>query len=69
MYDKIITFMVELAVNLQVRLSEKDSYYLDIISKKYGYKRCQFIRDAVKEKMIRDVSKLREKFKKLNCPF
>lgn len=65
--------MVQLSENIQVKFSKNECYYLDVISQKYGYKRCQFIRDAVKEKMQRDVPKLRQKYKsdfeKLVCPF
>lgn len=61
--------MIHLSVNVQVKLSEKEAHYLDIIAKKYHYKRSQFIRDAIFEKMQRDVPKLRELYKKAECPF
>ena len=65
--------MIHLSENVQVKFSKEEKRYLDIISNIYGYKRSQFIRDAVKEKMIRDVPKLREKHKeklsKNDCPF
>lgn len=58
---------------MQVKFSKEEKKYLDIISKIYGYKMSQFVRDAVKEKMIRDVPKLRERHKeklsKKDCPF
>ena len=58
-----------LTENVQVKFSEKEKYYLDQISKIYGYKRCKFIRDAVIEKMKRDVPKLREIKKEQKYPF
>jgi len=64
--------MIHLSENIQVKLSKDEKHYLDVISSKYGYKRCQFIRDAIKEKMIIEVPKLREKHKlelEIKCPF
>lgn len=69
MFGKNITFMRLLTENVQVKFSKKEKYYLDQISKTYGYKRCQFIRDAVLEKMKRDVPKLRKIKKEQECPF
>lgn len=65
--------MLLLTENVQVKFTESEKHYLDTISNIYGYKRCQFIRDAVKEKMQRDVPELRKKYKseldKQECPF
>ena len=65
--------MIQYSENLQVKLSKDEKYYLEIISTKYHYKRCDFIRDAIREKMERDVPKLRIKYKvkkeKEYCPF
>lgn len=55
--------MLKLTENVQVKLSIDEKRYLDIISEKYKYKRCVFIRDAIREKMFRDVPKLRQKLK------
>jgi len=63
--------MLKLTENIQVKLSKEEKRYLNIISEKYGYKRCQFIRMAIKEKMERDVPKMRIKYKEEQnyCPF
>jgi len=62
--------MIHLSENIQVKLSKDEKHYLDVISEKYGYKRCQFIRIAIKEKMQRDVPKMRKEFQsKSECPF
>ena len=55
--------MVQYSENVQVKLSKDEKYYLDVISTKYRYKRCDFIRDAIREKMERDIPKLRIKYK------
>ena len=55
--------------NVQVKFSKKEAEYLDKISNVYGYKRSQFIRDAVLEKMQRDVPKLRKEKKEREKPF
>ena len=65
--------MLLLSENVQVKFSKNELHYLDVISKIYGYKRCRFVRDAVKEKMQIEVPKLRQKHKsdldKQKCPF
>lgn len=65
--------MLLLSKNVQVKFSKNEIHYLDVISKIYKYKRSQFIRDSVREKMERDVPKLRQKYKseldKQKCPF
>lgn len=62
-----------LTENVNTKFSKSEKHYLDVISNLYGYKRCQFIRDAVKEKMQREVPNLRKKYKseldKEDCPF
>jgi len=61
--------MIQYTENLQIKISKEQSKYLDIISEKYNYKRCQFIRDAIREKMERDVPKMRKEKNKEYCPF
>ena len=63
--------MIKLSENVQVKLTKEEKRYLDIISEKYKYKRSVFIRDSIREKMIRDVPKLRQKLKNKieECPF
>ena len=55
--------------NVQVKFSKEEKEYLEKVSNIYGYKRCNFIRDAVIEKMQRDVPKLRKKLKNSLTPF
>ena len=53
-----------------VRLSENEFKYLDILHKKYKINSSQFIRDAILEKMKRDVPKIRlENKDDFICPF
>lgn len=65
--------MLLLSENVQVKFSKNEIHYLYVISKIYKYKRSQFIRDAVRENMQRDVPKLRQNYKsefdRANCPF
>ena len=44
-------------------------HYFDVLSEKYRVKRSQFIRDAIIEKLKRDVPKIRIANKKSDCPF
>ena len=73
MRNKNITFMAQLTVNIQVKVSVNEAIFLDKISSIYHYKRCKFIRDAIREKMERDVPKMRlKRFKEMeviDCPF
>ena len=65
--------MAQLTVNIQVKVSVNEAIFLDKISSIYHYKRCKFIRDAIREKMERDVPKMRlKRFKEMeviDCPF
>lgn len=55
---------------LQVRISDDIQHYLDVIEKKYHFKRCDFVRLAIIEKMQKEVPKLRKEYlKKNDCPF
>lgn len=54
---------------LQVRISEDIQHYLDVIEQKYSFKRCDFVRIAILEKMQRDAPKLRKKYLKSDTPF
>lgn len=51
--------MIKLTENVQIKLSKNEVKYLNIIKERYKYKRSQFIRDAIREKMERDVPKMR----------
>ena len=57
---------------MQVRISEKQKYYLSILHEKYKINSSEFIRQAIEEKMQRDVKNIRIKFKEnksVKCPF
>ena len=54
---------------LQIRVTDEIVHYLAVISTKYKVKRSQFVRDAIIEKLKRDVPKLRIESKKEYCPF
>lgn len=57
---------------MQVRISEKQRYYLSILHEKYKINSSEFIRQAIEEKMKRDVNNIRIKFKEdksIKCPF
>ena len=57
---------------MQVRISEKQKYYLSVLHDKYKINSSHFIRQAIEEKMQRDVKKIRIKFKEnksVKCPF
>lgn len=51
--------MIHLTENVQIKLSKNEVKYLHIIKERYKYKRSQFIRDEIREKMERDVPKMR----------
>ena len=54
---------------ITIRVNDEMRHYFDVLSKKYHVKRSQFIRDAIREKLQRDVPKIREQNKKSDCPF
>ena len=54
---------------LQIRLPSETLKYLSILAVKYKIKRSQFVRDAIMEKLKRDVPKLRIESKKEYLPF
>lgn len=57
---------------IQVRISEKQKYYLSVLHEKYKINSSEFIRQAIDEKMQRDLKNIRIKFKENNyfkCPF
>ena len=64
--------MIQYTELIQVRISEKQKYYLSVLHEKYKINSSQFIRQAIEEKMQRDVKNIRIKFKEDNsvkCPF
>ncbi len=64
--------MIQYTELIQVRISEKQKYYLSVLHEKYKINSSEFIRKAIEEKMQRDVKNIRIKFKEDNsvkCPF
>lgn len=54
------------------RVSKDESHYLDVLHDVYKIKASSFIRDAIIEKLKRDIPKLREAYKHKDdfvCPF
>ena len=54
---------------IAIRVSDEMRHYFDVLSEKYHVKRSQFIRDAIIEKLKRDVPKIRIANKKSDYPF
>lgn len=54
---------------ITIRVNDEMRHYFDVLSEKYRVKRSQFIRDAILEKLKRDVPKIRIANKKSDCPF
>ena len=54
---------------ITIRVNDEMKHYFDVLSEKYHVKRSQFIRDAILDKLKRDVPKIREQNKKSDCPF
>ena len=57
---------------MQVRISEKQKYYLSVLHEKYKINSSEFIRKAIEEKMQKDIKNIRIKFMEGNsfkCPF
>lgn len=64
--------MIQYTELIQVRISEKQKYYLSVLHEKYKINSSEFIIKAIEEKMQRDVKNIRIKFKEDNsvkCPF
>ena len=55
--------MIQYTELIQVRISEKQKYYLSVLHEKYKINSSEFIRKAIEEKMQRDVKNIRIKFK------
>lgn len=54
---------------IAIRVTGEMRHYFDVLSERYHVKRSQFIRDAILEKLKRDVPKIRRLNKKSDCPF
>lgn len=54
---------------IAIRVNAEMKHYFDVLSGKYNIKRSQFIREAILEKLKRDVPKIRKQSKKSDCPF
>ena len=65
----ISTIMKKLTELLQIKITAEMDRYLIVLSEKYKIKRSDFVRNAILEKLKRDVPKLRESKNKVHCPF
>ena len=54
---------------IAIRVNAEIKHYFDVLSEKYHIKRSQFIRDAILEKLKRDIPKIRQQNKKPACQF
>lgn len=61
--------MKQLTELLQIKITPEMDHYLTVLSEKYKIKRSEFVRNAILEKLKRDVLKLRELKKRVYCPF
>jgi metal-responsive CopG/Arc/MetJ family transcriptional regulator len=61
--------MIQQSEILTIRITPEIRHYFDVLGEKYHVKRSEFIRDAIIEKMKRDVPAIRERHKKIDCPF
>jgi metal-responsive CopG/Arc/MetJ family transcriptional regulator len=61
--------MIQNSEILQIRITPEILHYLEVISEKYKVKRSEFVRQAILEKLKRDVPKLREESKRGYFPF
>ena len=64
--------MKQLTKTKLIRLTEQESHYLDVLSKKYKINTSRFIRQSIIEKLQRDMKNIREKHKLKDtfiCPF
>lgn len=65
----VSTIMKKLTELLQIKITAEMDRYLIVLSEKYKIKRSDFVRNAILEKLKRDVPKLRESKNKVHCPF
>lgn len=64
--------MKQFTVIKTIRLSKNEKHYLDVLENTYSIKVSSFIRDAIVEKLRRDIPELRKKYKEkdeFKCPF
>jgi len=53
----------------QIRLSEAEMHYCEVLKSVYKINPSQYIRQAFVDRLKNDLPKLREKHKKSECPF
>jgi hypothetical protein len=58
--------MIQYTERYTIMISEKQKHYLSVLHEKYKINSSEFIRQAIDEKMQRDVKNIRIKFKKDN---
>ena len=64
----ISTIMKKLTELLQIKITAEMDRYLIVLSEKYKIKRSDFVRNAILEKLKRDVPKLRDSNNNVHCP-
>lgn len=53
-------------INKSFKLSENEIHFLSILKEKYHIKINRFVRDAIMEKLQKDVPKMRKEYEKKN---
>lgn len=53
-------------INKSFKLSEKEIYFLSVLKEKYHIKVNRFVRNAIMEKLQKDVPKMRKEYEKKN---
>ena len=60
------TFNTQKLINKSFKLSEKEIYFLSVLKEKYHIKVNRFVRNAIMEKLQKDVPKMRKEYEKKN---
>ena len=60
------TFNMQKLINKSFKLSENEIYFLYILKEKYHIKVNRFVRNAIIEKLQKDVPNLRKEYEKKN---
>lgn len=61
--------MIKYSINKTVKLTEIQNETLNVLKNVYKINTQKFIRDAIKEKIQKDYSKIKEKKEVIYCPF
>lgn len=68
-FNKRDTNYMQKSDYIVIRCDAEMKRYFEVLGNKYHIKRSEFIRQAIIEKLKRDVPKIREINKKSDCPF